>query len=970
VRGSAGIVTALAAWSLLATACDSRSGSGDRQHTIVAQGAVADGDGVPLLARADSQYGRQAFDSARATYARAAERADARRDSATIARALTGVGLAAWHLGQFDDAKAVGERALALKLRLGLKSDLAKSFNALGLVAQDRGELDDAIQRFVEARAAAEAVGDSAYVVKARGNLGTAYANLGEFDKARSEMTAQRFGAAALGDQRTEINAINNLGMLDTRVGDPRAAIAALDVARTRYRAIDYHVGEENSLGQLAVAYSQLGQPSRALAYFDSALAIATRHGMLEPEADDLELEAEVYENVGNHARALDLLRRARALCESLSMQQKLGHVAFAEAHAYASLGNVGLARARAREAAKLQSGAGAMPEELGAELYLAELARRIGDAVEVRTSLAAARLAADRIGTGWARIELALGTARVADLARDSRAVLDALASSERDTLLATADERAESEALRARAYARLRQYDLAVAAGRRAVASIERIRGSIAAGALRTSYAADRIDAYADLVVALLTLGRVDEAFQVADQARGRALVEQLGVVATGVERSGSTREIAAADSLLRRIDRLIQRLRVADSVRTPRSSRSLDVESGRIARQLTDARREYEAMLDRMPRVAPSATILGVHALTTADVLHALAPDEALLEYLSTENRLLLFVAARGRVHSIELPIGSSELAERVHLVRELIAARGRSADAPLRELYDKLVAPAERQGYLAGAQRLIIVPHGALSYVPFAALSAPPGTDGARYLVERYSIVTIGSASAFAALRARAASPVPARAAVFAPLPRDLPSTRDEAVTVTGEIEGSRLSLGGEATESAVRDALQRSRIVHIASHGTLDVDSPMFSGIELAAHDREPVRSDDDGRLETHEVLSLDVRSRLVFLSGCETALGGSWSGSYSRRDDYATLAQAFLFAGARNVVATLWRIDDRAAAEFARRFYADLASGSAGGALAAAQRALIHDSRYAAPYYWAAYTVNGSGRLE
>jgi len=112
------------------------------------------------------------------------------------------------------------------------------------------------------------------------------------------------------------------------------------------------------------------------------------------------------------------------------------------------------------------------------------------------------------------------------------------------------------------------------------------------------------------------------------------------------------------------------------------------------------------------------------------------------------------------------------------------------------------------------------------------------------------------------------------------------------------------------------------------------------------------------------------VLSLDIRSSLVFLSGCETALGTSWSNSSARGDDYATLAQAFLFAGAQNVVATLWRIDDRSASDFADRFYERLDSVSPVEALAAAQRAFLADPRYSLPYYWGAYTVSGTGRLE
>ena len=106
---------------------------------------------------------------------------------------------------------------------------------------------------------------------------------------------------------------------------------------------------------------------------------------------------------------------------------------------------------------------------------------------------------------------------------------------------------------------------------------------------------------------------------------------------------------------------------------------------------------------------------------------------------------------------------------------------------------------------------------------------------------------------------------------------------------------------------------------------------------------------------------------MNVRSWLVFLSGCETALGYSWSNAFNRQEDYATLAQAFLFAGARNVVATVWPIDDRGGAEFARGFYDALSLSPPSIALASAQRTLIRSARYSAPYYWAGYVLSGSG---
>jgi CHAT domain-containing protein len=99
----------------------------------------------------------------------------------------------------------------------------------------------------------------------------------------------------------------------------------------------------------------------------------------------------------------------------------------------------------------------------------------------------------------------------------------------------------------------------------------------------------------------------------------------------------------------------------------------------------------------------------------------------------------------------------------------------------------------------------------------------------------------------------------------------------------------------------------------------------------------------------------------------VFLSGCETGLGPARATTFDRYEDYATLGQAFLFAGARGVIATLWRIDDEGAARFAERFYDHLSRVPPVEALALAQRDLMSDARWRHPYYWAGYTISGDG---
>jgi CHAT domain-containing protein len=142
---------------------------------------------------------------------------------------------------------------------------------------------------------------------------------------------------------------------------------------------------------------------------------------------------------------------------------------------------------------------------------------------------------------------------------------------------------------------------------------------------------------------------------------------------------------------------------------------------------------------------------------------------------------------------------------------------------------------------------------------------------------------------------------------------------------------------------------------------------MNAQNPMFSRIELAAG--RAARPENDGRLEVHEILDLEINSPLVFLSGCETGVGAAWSTIQGRGEDHTTLERAFLYAGAANVISTLWPIDDRGASILAGEFYEP--SGTANTyarRLGDAQRAMISDPDWRAPYYWAGYRLSGTNR--
>lgn len=933
--------------------------------TPTAQASTVDS----LLQRADSVY-RQAPDSSAALFQLALERAESARDSAGIARSLTGLGQVARHAGEFRLARELGERALGLKLRLGMRADLFRSYNTLGLLAWDEERLGDASALFVKAADAARAMNDSVALAKVAVNSGLVLSDLGDFDASRAASAAGRDGARAVHDTVTLGRALNNLAALDIRLGNPLPAMASLDLARRLFRVAGDSIGEVNALGQMASAYDALGEPQRAFAVLDSALRMARRRGMRAEEAADLRLLGDLYRDAGYHQHALDVYARASALNDSLGKPEERGDLLRNEAHVYFALGGTARARQRAREALRVHQAGGFRYGALEDHLLLAELAQHAAQPSEAEAHLRAARALAAALGANVARAAVALAEARVADQAGQPDRVLRALGESGPGLAQAGSGAVAEASALNARAYARLGQLEAAAAAGRQAVTAIERVRGNYGSGELRTSYASGRARVYADLVTVLLRLGQTSQAFEVADAARGRALLEHLASArADARSLTGAVGTLADAEALLRRVDELMAKLRLREPT-TPRERTPGYVATTReLDDRLYQARKEYEALVARSVRGDPSAmALIGGGRADVRAVQASLEAGEVLLEYLVTPERLVIFAVTRASLTSLTSDVTADDLTARVRVARDLMG--NRAADEArtrrvLRALHSIVLGPVINAGALEGVRRIVVVPHSALTYLPLAALI---DTKSGRYVVEDFAVAHVPSAAALPVLRgsaAREGRPGSASAEVFAPFPDSLPATRAEAGSVRASVPGAVAHLGTAATEQRLRRALAAGAIVHVATHGVMNPRNPLFSRLELATGDANV--GHDNGRLEVHELLGLRFRSPLVFLSGCETGLGVSGSTRFETGQDYTTIAQALLFAGARSVVSTLWRIDDEAAAEFAKRFYAARQTLDASAALARAQREMISDRRWRSPRQWAAYEVSGGG---
>lgn len=892
-------------------------------------------------------YGREAFDSAQAIWRVEVIRARAAADAQAEARARMWIGLAAYHLGDFKTARSEGEAALEMKRRTGLDAEMSRSFNAVGLVAWQEGRYRDALQNFDSAIASARRQDDAAGIARATANIPLVQVEVGDFDGARRGLAAALAAGQKSRDEKLQGNALANLGMLDIRLGRSSSALPLLAQAREHYHTISFASGEANALGQLATAWSQLGDLQKAIASADTALAIARAGGLQQEVAAELEVIADLQVQAGSPRLGLNRLVEADSIDAAVGLVVERGINLRRIAATLSDLGEAPASIARARDALAVHRKVDAPVETIYDRMQLARSLSVGNNHAAARAELDSATAEASRSRNPSVIRDVAVAAAQLAIEAKDPRRAIEDLRSVEKSQSAAFW----EVDDLRAQALFTLGRLDEARASGERAVTGLERERASLGFGPLRSGFLQSRAAPFSHLVAIHLARGDTAAAFGVAATLGGRSITERLGgLVQTGKSMEG----VAEGERILLRVAALEQEIaELGHEARDETRRASLN-------QGLEGARAAYEEYLARRAS-SPDAPMVGLTASSLPAVQSHLANDEALVDFVSGPDRLDVFVVRQGLVVQHSVPIADRALALRVRVARELVgqARPGSPVPSALGELYDFFFAEPNKQGALDGVTHLFVTPHASLGALPFAALW---NRRTGKFLIEERVVSYLPSVAELSA-EPRVTSTAPNRVEVFAPIPDSLPGTRGEAEAIARIIPGAVIRLGPASTEAAVRTALRSGGTIHVASHGMHNSQNPLFSRMTVGRG--FGTASGNDGKLEVHEILELTTRSPLVFLSGCETGLVSGAEGQLVQGSDESSLAQAFLIAGARKVVATLWRVDDASAVRVADSFYRHLRSGSsAEDALASAQRDAI---RRRGDYTWAAYTISGVG---
>jgi CHAT domain-containing protein len=502
----------------------------------------------------------------------------------------------------------------------------------------------------------------------------------------------------------------------------------------------------------------------------------------------------------------------------------------------------------------------------------------------------------------------------------------------------------------------------DEATAELRAALEEIETIGASLPIAERRYAYMEDKWRVYAELAKTELDRGRLAAAFEMSERMRARQLVDLLG----RGRMSATSPELALVreeENLRRQITLLADELYVWFSTDVAlREVPDSSAQPHEVRESLAAARERYQRLLMRLEESRPEyAALFSGSVAAVADVQRLMPAGAAFVEYLVSDEWTIAFVVSNDGIDAMELTIDHKTVRQ---LTRFLRGTLGPSDEdelwrTPLRRLHRELIAPLEAAGHLDDTRLLIFAPHAELHYVPFQALLRPD-PHGESFLIESYDIAYTPSASVWAELARREPETRGRGLLAMAPQPDALINSAAEVQTISRSDTLAEVFIGSRATEGVFRGLAPDRDVLHLATFGVLNTRNPLFSYVQLNPDEAS------DGRLEAHEVFGLRLNADLIVLSACETGLASGLRYDVPPGDDWVGLVRAFLHAGARSVVASLWPVDDRATAMLMERFYTGLESGrSKARSLADAQRALLSEPGHANPFYWAAFQLTG-----
>jgi len=882
------------------------------------------------------------------------------------------------------------QRALTLAQELADHEREAVAFQSLGVALNHTNEPEQAADAFLSSARIKGALGDVEGQAEDLLWAGGLYRQALRYESAIEAFKGWLSLEMAEASPSIRAQVLSNLGVSYQALGDPETALEYTTQALEQYRHMSDQAGESQELNNLGVTYQDLERYDQARRYYQEALDLSRANSDDQGEARVLRSLGYLNLTLGEYDTAIEACEESREISRALGDVRGMilslsvaGQAYEAKGESVLAVVSIGVALEFNRElpgrgvADKLQEGK--LLSQLGFSYQsLGKYAQAnviYQQALQIALDYHDLRLEAN------ARLNIAHATVNYGPEKLALEYFLEALALERQ-----LGYRRQEADILYAlgRLYEETWEYgkehgenpfqtefnlpfegsvDRAIEYYLESLDVRESIRSEIQLEEYKSALAAQDAEVYQRAIDLLIEVGRDEEAFDLSERSRARSFLDGMGNERPSL-RAGVESE------LLEREQRLLQEIAALEDDLLNSALDLSDERSGSAAvvarEELAAKQREYADLLTQIQLASPElASLVSISTMDLTAIRDVLPPDTTLVSYYVLEDSIIAFVVSNDALNAVVVPGTPDAYRQAVEAFRTLgLANLGNAHPASLVNLYQGLITPILPH---LRTERVGIIPHQWLHYVPFAALS-----DGEKYLGDRFVLYTLPSASALQFLEPPAgdasASPlIFGNPATDNPELPSLAFAAQEAARVA-DLFGVEPIIGAEASESTLQSRVGVASIIHLAAHGSFDPEAPLFSRIWLAPSDEA------DGRLNVHEVYGLDLgQADLVVLSACQTNLG-----ELSAGDDIVGLNRAFLY-GAPTVISSLWSVDDEATGVLMEAFYTNLLSGMGKAeALQSAQLRVRTDPSHpmwSHPYYWAAFVLSGdpgqaSGDLE
>jgi tetratricopeptide (TPR) repeat protein len=836
------------------------------------------------------------------------------------------------------------DRAAAIFLGLGREHDSAQTQVAKLIALALLGRYGEAVTIGEHTLGIFEKYGDDLAAGKVEKNLGNIVSRQDQHLKAEKYYLSALKRFIKTGEKSEQIMAETGLAITYTHLHDFQGAEGFFSEALENARAgnmLPFEAGIEASIGNLALFR---GRYDEALRFLELSRQKYEELGMPHQTAVAALEIADIYSELNLTPEAMEIYAEVTEVLRGLKLQGEEARARANYGRAAAVTGHVGQARRELRRSARLyereKNNTGAAAVKLArarleidqnrpakALEIIAEAEKLLGESDSYRHRLTLKLLKAeakDRVGDPGVAEELLSGVVAEAGRQEQPNIALAAL------NLLGKIS-------IAGKNYGKAKKYL------KRAVTLTEKLRAPLPGEEFRMAFLAGKLGPFENLAAISLLENKVEEAFLYTERARSRSLAEIV---------SGDSRETFVNDN--RAESRKLSVLRDELNWYYSRLNRARDDE----VRGLQDAVRRREKQVAGIMRRMESIRENGGGKkegkfIDLAGLQKQLGESEVLLEFVNddgvfsafvVDDKKISFVRGLARTDEIlalleglQFQFGAMRYGARVP---EKFAAelKGR-ADLYLEKLYEKLLKPL---GAGLDEKKLVIVPSGALYYVPFHALK-----DGENYVIENREVIYTPSAAVWLALRVKPRGSV-RNSLLMGYADEGIPLVDSEVDDLKKVLPNPKSYKGQAATFAAYTNSAPDFDLLHLACHAQFRPENPLFSSLHLA-----------DGWVTVRDICSQKLKAQLVTLSACETGLNKIFAG-----DEILGLARGFLSAGASSLVLSLWTVNDEAAARLMHIFYENLQrGGTIGASLRIAQMDFIGRGEH--PYYWSPFALIG-----